>query len=120
MIQESFAILAVFVLLFISFARSKYSAYTPTAVPMIVTPVVYILARGFLYATKGGIFGFRYEVVLAFACVIGLALTVLVAAIISVRFNAKKNRVMYLGLILLYSSILSWAYIYQSLLPILH
>ena len=119
MISESFAILVVFVLLLVSFMRSKFADVTPIVLPVMVIPGMYILTRGVLFASKGRMFGVRPEIVLAFSSLLAIALTCALMAYISTRLPSKKTKIVYLGVMGLYAVLLGWAYIFDSLRPVL-
>lgn len=118
MVAESVAILIIGVLLLVAFLRTRHYGYAVAVIPVSIIPLFNLLARGIVYATGGGFFGIRPAVVMGFINLLGLALGCALTVFVGFRIQSKRNRGVYLGVMLAYTIILGWSYIYTSLLPI--
>lgn len=119
MVRESFAILLVGVLLLAVFLRSHHPGYLVGSLPVFFIPAAHVLICILLYFTKGAFFGLRAAVVMAFVDVLALAASCVFEAIFSMRIESKRNRKFYLIIMLVYSVLLGWSYLYTTLKNVL-
>lgn len=119
MIQESFAILLVCLLLVIVFSRSKHPGYLVGTLPIAIIPIAHLLISLLLRFSKGTFLGFRAAIVAAFVDVLALVITCALVVVFSTKIESPKNRNIYLVMMLAYSLLLGWAYIYNSVRPLL-
>lgn len=116
MVAESVAILAVCFLLLVTFMRSKYSKATITILPIAVTPAAHLLFKGlFLFAKSGSFLDIRVGMWLAFIDVIALGITCGIIVGLSRSIEIKRVRRVYLGIMLTYSVLIGWAYVFDTL-----
>jgi hypothetical protein len=101
------------------FFRAHHAGYSLAVLPVCVLPLFHLVIRLILYASKGVFFGYRAPVVTAFVNVIGLAVSCAAIVLIGQRIEPKRNRSLYLVVMLVYSVLLAWAYIFNALGPLL-
>ncbi|MDL2324465.1 hypothetical protein LJC61_04870 [Ruminococcaceae bacterium OttesenSCG-928-A16] len=116
MVAESIAILAICALLAVGFMRSKFNKATLMVLPITVIPAGHLLVKGLLwFAKSGSLFGVRTAMLLAFANVICLGITCGIIVGLSRYIKTKKMRRIYLGVMVGYSVLIGWAYIFDTL-----
>lgn len=115
MIRESIAILAVGVVIMFIFLRSRHYGYMLASLPIFLIPIFHMLVRGILYLSRDRFFGIRAPLVTAFADLLGLVVGCVVIGFIAHRIPSKKNRTLYLVVMLVFTLLLGWAYIFNSL-----
>lgn len=115
MMQESVAILVIGVLLAAVFVRSKHYGYALAVVPVLFLPVLHLLIRMVLYFSKGVFFGIRPAVITAFVDFIAIALACVFTVLFSRRIQARRTRAIYLIMMLAYTVILGWVYVFTAL-----
>ncbi|MDL2294907.1 hypothetical protein LJC60_09850 [Ruminococcaceae bacterium OttesenSCG-928-D13] len=118
MVAESIAILLVGLLLIGSFARSKHPGYMLGALPVCIIPAAHLIIIGVLAISKQRFFGIRPAMVTAFADVVAVILSCLFIVIFSQRIQSKKNRNLYMVIMLVYTLLIGWSYIYTTVSPL--
>ncbi len=115
MIRESIAIAAIGLLLLTAFMRSRHYGYMVASLPVLILPVAHLFTRGILYVARNQFFGLRPQVVMAFGDVLGLVAGCVVVGVVANKIVSKKARAVYLAVILPFTLLLGWIYIYSSL-----
>lgn len=119
MVTESIAILVVCLLLLVAFMRSKFARGILLVLPVAVLPILHLIARAVLFFAKGSIFGVRAVVAIAFVDVIALGIACALTVFFGIKMKNKKVRNTYIILMISYSVIMAWVYIYTTLKPLL-
>ena len=118
MIRESVAVLVIGVLLVVVLARAKYNSYAIGMTPILVLPVFHLIIRGILYLSKGAFFGVRQQVVIGFVDLLAVIVSGVLIMAFSQKIESKTNRRLYQIMMIVYTVVLGWAYIYNTLLPL--
>ncbi len=118
MLRESVAILVIGVLLVVVLARAKYYSYAIGITPMLVLPTLHLIVIGILYLTKGVFFGIRQQVVIGFVDLLAVVATGVLIMVFSPRIETKSNRRLYQIMMSVYTVLLGWAFIYNTLQPL--
>ncbi len=119
MIRESIAIAAIGLLLLTAFMRSRHYGYMVASLPVIILPVAHLLTRVILYLAQNQLFSLRPQVATAFGDVLGLVASCVVVGVVASKIPSKKTRSVYLAVILPFTLLLGWIYIYSSLAVLL-
>ncbi len=85
------------------------------SLPVIFLPGAHLLVRGMLYVAGGRFFSLRPQVVTAFGDMLGLVASCVVVGIVANKIPQKKTRALYLVVILPFTLLLGWIYIYSGL-----
>ncbi len=115
MVRESIAILVICLLLLAASLRAKHVGYALAVLPVGIIPLGHLIMSGVLFASQGQFFGVRPSVVMAFSDLVSLAVACVVVVLIGLRIQSKRNRTIYLVVLLLYTVLLGWLYLYSSL-----
>ncbi len=118
MLRESIAILVIGLLLVVVLARAKYYNYAVGITPIMVLPALHLVIRGILYLTKGVFFGVRPQVVIGFVDLLAVVTTGVLIMLFSPKFETKTNRRLYQMMMSVYTVLMGWAYIYNTLQPL--
>lgn len=118
MIRESVAILVIGVLMLAVLARAKYFNYVVAVTPILVLPVAHLIIRGVLHLSKGAFFGVRQQVVIGFVDLLAVLGTGILIMALSQKIESKATRRVYQVMLIGYTVILGWAYIYNTLQPL--
>lgn len=120
MLVESVSILAVCLLMLVVFMRSRFSKAIFSILPIAIIPLAHILVTGVVYLAKGQVWGFRGLVVVAFIDAIALGITCAVIVYIAQKIANKLSRRLYKIVMVGYSVIIGWVYIFTTLQPLLN
>lgn len=115
MVRESVAILVVGVLLLGVFIRSRHPGYALGVLPITFIPLGHLIIRGVLYVSRQQFFGIRPAVVTAFADLLALAVSCAVIFLFGHRIQSKRNRMLYLLIMLTYTVLMGWVYIFTTI-----
>lgn len=118
MLRESVAILVIGVLMLAVLARARYYNYAVGVTPILVLPVIHLIIRGVLYLTKGAFFGVRQQVVIGFVDLLAVVGSGILIMALSQRIESKSNRRLYQIMMIVYTVVMGWAYIYNTLQPL--
>lgn len=119
MIPESIAILAISFLLLTSFMRSKYKKAALSILPISILPLLHLMSRGIVRLARGAVFGFRGMIVIAFVDVIAIGITCAIIVGLGHKINTRTSRRVYYFVMIGYTVIVGWVYIYTTLKPVL-
>lgn len=116
MVAESAAILAICGIMLVVFLRSKYKKSAIAVLPVAVIPAVHLLFSGILALRhSGAFFGVSTLLIQAFIDLMALCITCALIILLGNRIKVKKLRNLYITIMLVYSIIIGWCYIYFSL-----
>ena len=115
MVRESIAILIIGVIIFFMFLRSKHYGYAMACLPVFIIPVLHLIIMGVLYFSRGAFFGLTPAVAVAATDGIALLASGVLIVVFSCGIQSKRNRTIYLAIMLVYTILLGWAYIYTTL-----
>ena len=115
MIPESAVIIVIYLILLTAFLRTKHIGYAVVTLPVVIIPFAHLIAQGILFATDGNVFNIHMSIVLAFVDVIALCLTCVMIVLMSHRIQSTTNRKVYLTLMIIYTVILGWIYIFDNI-----
>ncbi len=119
MITESVSIIAIVLIIIFTLIRSKHADYAVSIVPTLIVPTGHIFVMAFMYVSRGFFNFARPAIIFAFADIVLLAITCALFALFSHKIKNQKTRYIYTWTMIIYSVILTWAFIYQTLNPIL-
>lgn len=119
MIAESVVILVLCALIASAFLRSRYRKALLSVLPISFLPATHLIVRGILALTNDYFFGIRAPIVLAFADVLALVFTCVFIIVLSKYIPNKKARRVYEVVMVGYSLLVGWIYIFSTLSPLL-
>lgn len=119
MVSESVVILVICVLMCGAFFRSKYFKSILSLLPIAVIPAVYLFARGVLFLLRKRIPPHYMQLTLAFILVLAVISTCVFFVLLGSRVSHKAARRVYLGVMIVYSLVIGWVYIFDSMAPLL-
>lgn len=120
LIAESVAILLICFVLLVAILRSKNRSSAAIVLPIAVIPAAHLFFKFLLFFAKTGtLFGFRAGMWLAFVDIIALGVTCGIVVGLSTRIKVKKMRRAYLAVMVGYSALLCWGYVFNTLQPFL-
>lgn len=103
----------------VMFARSRYAKAMFSVLPIAIVPLGHIVASGVIFLSKGQLFGVRGLVVIAFADALALGLACALIVHWGKKIEAKLSRRLYYIVMIGYSVIIGWVYIFTTLKPLL-
>ncbi len=119
MITESISILLIVLFIIFILLRGKHADYAISVCPTLIVPTGHVLVTFFLFASKNVITLQRPQIVIAFADIVFLAITCALFAIFSHKIKNIKTKHIYLFTMIGYSVILTCAFVYQTINPVL-
>lgn len=119
MTTESISILAITLCMMFLFVRAKRPDYAVSLVPLLLVPAAQLLALPVAHALGGLAPHMHYRMVVAFADVAALAISCGLVELFSSRIKSKKNKRLYIALLIGFNIILACVFIYRTLQPIL-
>ena len=119
MVTESVAILAITLCMIVVLVRAKHPDYAASTLPILIVPFVHLITLP-LFRRYGGVFyQGPYQLLQAFADIAAVAVSCLCIVLLSGKIKSTKSKKLYVFLLSGYNIILTCAYVYQTLHPIL-
>lgn len=118
MVTESVAILAVTICMILLFIRAGHGDYAASLIPLLIVPFMHMLAVLTLHAFHGIFVSIPYALLVSFADIIGLAISCLLIIVFSNKVKSKKNKRLYIVLLTGYNILLTCAFVWQILQPL--
>lgn len=118
LVTESIAILAITLCMGAIFVRRQRADYAASLVPILLVPAVHLLATLLLSRYGRFVYYGPYQLPLALADIAALAVSCLCIILLSVKVKSKKNKQLYIVLLTGYNIVLTCAFVYNILHPI--
>ncbi len=119
MITESISIVLIVLIIIFMLIRTKHIDYALSVLPTLIIPSGHILVGFALFAMRDIYAPLRPGMVFAFADTVLLAVTCALFALFSHKIKNKRTRNVYVWTMIGYSVILTWAFIHQTISPML-
>lgn len=119
MVIESISILAILCCLLVVFIRAHRPDYAISITPIMILPFAHLVALGILKAAVILLPFSSYYICLAFVDIAALAISSALLLLFSVKIKSKRNKRLYIMMLAGYNVILTCAYVYQTLQPML-
>lgn len=118
MVAESVAIVVVCVLMVVAVGKSRFPKAVAIITPVAILPVLHLLASGLVRLAKGRVLGVRGSVAIAFVDVIALGLTCALIVVLGRHISNKTAKRAYYIVMVGYSVLMGWVYVFNTLQPL--
>ncbi len=115
MLRESIAILVLELLMVLILVRSKHPGYALSILPLAILPGAHLLVLLVQRLMGETVFGVRTAAIRGFVDMLAVVGSVLAIVLISRKIDSAKNRKLYLLALIIYTVLLGWIFIWNSL-----
>lgn len=112
MVVESVAILAVCLVLLLTFLRSKYPQSVWLVIPIMIIPGLYLLQVAFLRFLYKKHITVNFAMAMILIVLVALAISCAIIAFQGRKIRSKAGRRIYYFALIGYSAVLTWMYVF--------
>lgn len=120
LVVESVSILAISICMVVVFLKAGHADYALSLTPIMLVPFTHIAFLFILRVTHVFLPTISYRIVLSFADMAALAVASILLLFFSYKIKSKRNKKLYIVLLCGYNIVLTCAYVYQTLQPLMN